>query len=42
VSYDWDAASLVSASNWMRMNRFTNQDITFLPKARSVRRFPGD
>jgi len=30
VSYDWDAASLVSASNWMRMNRFTNQDITFL------------
>jgi outer membrane receptor protein involved in Fe transport len=30
VSYDWDTASLVSASNWMRMNRFSNSDITFL------------
>lgn len=30
VSYDWDLASLVSASNWMRMNRFSDQDITFL------------
>jgi iron complex outermembrane receptor protein len=30
VTYDWDAVSLVSASSWMEMDRFTNQDITFL------------
>jgi iron complex outermembrane recepter protein len=30
ASYDWEAASLVSASSWIRMNRFADQDITFL------------
>jgi len=35
-------ASLVSASNWMRMNRFTNQDITFPRRSRiSARRSRG-
>ncbi len=30
ANYDWDAVSLVSASSWTEMKRFTNQDITFL------------
>ena len=30
INYDWDAVSLVSASSWTDMKRFTNQDITFL------------
>jgi iron complex outermembrane recepter protein len=30
VNWDWDAATLVSASGWTKMDRFTNQDITFL------------
>jgi iron complex outermembrane receptor protein len=30
VNYDWDSASLVSASNWMRMKRFSDQEIGFL------------
>jgi iron complex outermembrane recepter protein len=30
ISYDWDAVSLTSASSWMQMDRFSNQDITFL------------
>jgi outer membrane receptor protein involved in Fe transport len=30
VNYDWDAASLVSATNWMRMKRFSDQDLGFL------------
>lgn len=30
INYDWESASLVSASGWTRMNRFTDQDITFL------------
>ena len=30
ANYDWDAVSLVSASSWTDMKRFTNQDITFL------------
>jgi iron complex outermembrane recepter protein len=30
VNYDWDAVSLVAASNWSELKRFTNQDITFL------------
>jgi iron complex outermembrane recepter protein len=33
VSYDWDAVSLLSASSWTEMKRFTNQDITFLAEA---------
>src|SRR5262249_17881872 len=28
--YSWDAVSLISISNWMRMRRIHNQDITFL------------
>ncbi|GFE87584.1 TonB-dependent receptor [Steroidobacter agaridevorans] len=30
AKYDWDAVSLTSASNWSKMTRFTNQDITYL------------
>ena len=30
VNYDWDSASLVSASTWMRMKRFSDQDLSFL------------
>jgi outer membrane receptor protein involved in Fe transport len=30
VNYDWDAASLVSATTWMRMKRFSDQEIGFL------------
>jgi outer membrane receptor protein involved in Fe transport len=30
ANYDWDTVSLVSASSWTEMKRFTNQDITFL------------
>jgi iron complex outermembrane receptor protein len=30
ANYDWDAVSLISASSWTEMKRFTNQDITFL------------
>ncbi len=30
VNYDWDAVSLVSASSWTKMKRFSNQDIAFL------------
>lgn len=33
VNYDWDAVSLLSASNWSEMRRSTNQDITFLAEA---------
>jgi outer membrane receptor protein involved in Fe transport len=33
ISYDWDAVSLLSASSWTEMKRFTNQDITFLAEA---------
>jgi iron complex outermembrane receptor protein len=29
-SYDWENVSVTSISNWMRMKRFTDQDITFL------------
>src|SRR5262249_27241780 len=28
--YSWDALSVISISNWMRMKRVHNQDITFL------------
>ncbi len=30
AKYDWDAVSLTSASNWTKMTRATNQDITYL------------
>lgn len=30
INYDWDAVSLTSASNWSKMKRFSNQDITYL------------
>jgi iron complex outermembrane recepter protein len=30
AKYDWDAVSLLSASSWAKMKRFSNQDITFL------------
>jgi len=30
VNYDWDRAALVSASNWMRMKRFADQDLSYL------------
>jgi outer membrane receptor protein involved in Fe transport len=30
IAYDWDAVSLTSATSYMEMDRFTNQDITFL------------
>jgi outer membrane receptor protein involved in Fe transport len=30
ASYDWDTVSLISITNYMRMKRFTNQDITYL------------
>jgi iron complex outermembrane recepter protein len=30
VNYDWDTVSLVSASNWSKLKRFYDQDITFL------------
>jgi iron complex outermembrane recepter protein len=30
AEYDWEKVSLVSASNWVEMNRFFDQDITFL------------
>ena len=30
ADYDWDAASLVSASTWMQMKRFSHQDLGFL------------
>ena len=33
VNYDWDAVSLLSASNWSEMKRFSDQDITFLAEA---------
>ena len=33
INYDWDAVSLLSASNWSEMRRSTNQDITFLAEA---------
>lgn len=30
VNYDWDTASLVAATTWMRMKRFSDQDLGFL------------
>ena len=30
INYDWEAVSLLSASSWTQMKRFSNQDITFL------------
>jgi iron complex outermembrane recepter protein len=33
VNYDWDAVSLLSATNWVEMKRATNQDIGFLVEA---------
>jgi len=33
ASYDWDAVSLTSITNYMRNKRFYNQDITFLAAA---------
>ena len=30
VNYDWDAVSLISASSWTEMKRFSDQDIAFL------------
>ena len=30
VNYDWTGASLVSATNWMRMKRFSDQDLSYL------------
>src|SRR4029453_18726202 len=30
INYDWDAVSLISASSWTEMKRFSNQDIPFL------------
>ena len=33
VNYDWEAVSLISASSWTEMKRFSDQDITFLAEA---------
>jgi len=33
ANYSWDTVSLTSISNWMRMKRFTDQDISFLAAA---------
>ena len=30
INYDWDSATLLSASNWIRMHRFSEQDLSFL------------
>jgi iron complex outermembrane receptor protein len=30
AAYDWDAVSLISITNYMRMKRFSAQDVTFL------------
>ena len=40
VSYDWDALSLLSASSWTKMKRFSNQDIGFLAEASNLPPLP--
>jgi len=40
INYDWDAVSLLSASSWTEMKRFTNQDIAFLAAASGLPPLP--
>jgi iron complex outermembrane receptor protein len=40
VSYDWDAVSLISASSWVEMKRFSDQDIAFLAEASGLPPLP--
>ncbi len=40
VNYDWDAVSLISASSWTEMKRFSDQDIAFLAAASGLPPLP--
>ncbi len=40
VNYDWDAVSLISASSWVEMKRFSDQDIAFLAEASGLPPLP--
>ena len=40
VNYDWDAVSLLSASSWVEMKRFSDQDIAFLAEASGLPPLP--
>lgn len=40
VNYDWDAVSLLSASSWTQMKRFSDQDIAFLAEASGLPPLP--
>ncbi|HKU15677.1 MAG TPA: TonB-dependent receptor [Steroidobacteraceae bacterium] len=40
ISYDWDAVSLLSASSWTEMKRFSDQDIGFLAAASGLPPLP--
>jgi iron complex outermembrane recepter protein len=40
VGYDWAAVSLLSASSWTEMKRFSNQDIGFLAEASGLPPLP--
>jgi iron complex outermembrane recepter protein len=40
VSYDWDTVSLLSASSWTEMKRFSKQDIAFLAAASGLPPLP--
>jgi outer membrane receptor protein involved in Fe transport len=40
VNYDWDAVSLISASSWTEMKRFSDQDIAFLAQASGLPPLP--
>jgi outer membrane receptor protein involved in Fe transport len=40
VTYDWDAVSLLSASSWTEMKRFSDQDIGFLAEASGLPPLP--
>ncbi|HEY7639828.1 MAG TPA: TonB-dependent receptor [Steroidobacteraceae bacterium] len=40
ANYDWSAVSLVSATSWTEMKRFTNQDIAFLAAASGLPPLP--
>jgi outer membrane receptor protein involved in Fe transport len=40
VNYDWDAVSLISASSWTKMKRFSDQDIAFLAAASGLPPLP--
>ena len=40
MNYDWDAVSLLSASSWVEMKRFSDQDIAFLAEASGLPPLP--